>query len=172
LRSKTTLVDDSLETIPLGDGVPRAPAAFLNTRLAHAFAPWLEAQQPELAPSREPLGSGTFRRMVPVDAARLAALPQWWEHNSRDGLLEITRQCALGPFAADGANTWSCCAVLRRAPMDLMLWRHLRDWTLLILRPARHPHPGILYFRAGHGALDVLTSRLAAELPHAARQYP
>jgi hypothetical protein len=78
LRTRTPSLDDSLETIPLDGGAPRAQAAFLDTRIAHAFAPWLEAQQPELTPSREPLGSGTFRRMVPVDIARLAALPDWW----------------------------------------------------------------------------------------------
>jgi hypothetical protein len=86
------------------------------------------------------------------------------ERNARDGLVQLTPQCALGPFSADRAHTWSARAILRRAQMDLTLWRHLQDWTLLMLRPARAPHTGTLYFRTGHRALDVLISRLQVEL--------
>jgi hypothetical protein len=164
VRTRAPAFDDSLEALPVGAFAPRDDT-FPQARVTRVLTPWLESSRPELTPSREPLGAGTFRRMVPIDATRLAALPDWWLAFEYDGYVRVTSSCMIGPFARVGPTTWNASCVLGHTRMDLSIWRHLCDWTLLYFRPSYKPRAGVHYFRTGHHALDVLIERLSRELP-------
>jgi hypothetical protein len=154
---------DGLETLAV-DVVETFAPSFVETRVAHTLSPWFTSDAPPVTITHTPIAAGTFRRMVNLDASRLEAFPEWWQAQQRDAVLPITRYFTLGPPAPSGTGTWRAPAWLQRAPMELLCWRHLTDWTLLSLQPLRKPHAGPFYFGRGHCALDELTARLKREL--------
>ena len=155
--------EDALETIAV-DVVETFVPSFAEARAARTLSPWFVADSPPVTITHTPIAAGTFRRMVHLDASRLERLPDWWEANQRDGVLPMTRHFMLGPPAPTRPGTWRAPAWLQRAPMELLCWRHLTDWTLLLLQPIRKPHAGPSYFRRGHHALDELTRQLQRAL--------
>jgi hypothetical protein len=124
------------------------------------------------APAR--ISPGAFVRMVDLRPARLASLDIWWRGRARDGRVEVTRRLSLDAPRRIGDGNWVMRADLRSpwrlrpVPMELLLWRHLGEWTKLWLEPRRRVRVGRRYFRSGHRVLDRLCDRLGRELPAAA----
>jgi hypothetical protein len=154
---------DALETLHV-DVVETFEPSFAEARVVRALSPWFASEPPSLTPIHAPIAAGTFRRMVALDASRLSALPAWWQANQRDALVPITRHFVLGPPASSDSGIWRTPAWLQRAPMELLCWRHLTDWTLMLLQPVRKPRVGPFYFRRGHRALDELINRWHRDL--------
>jgi hypothetical protein len=154
---------DALETLAV-DVVETFEPSFAEAHIARALSPWFASDVPPLTTTHAPIAAGTFRRMVALDSSRLSSLPAWWDANQRDAILQITRHFSVGPFARTADATWRAPARLQRAPMELLCWRHLTDWTLLLLQPVRKPHAGPFYFRLGHRGLDELIRRLVRDI--------
>jgi hypothetical protein len=170
-----------LEPLPVDDehGTGHAPAG-VTFELAHDLAdagratlerlhdapsltPWTHPDpRPRAAPRPNP---SAFVRMVELDAARLAALPHWWQQHARQGRVSVTRRFSIeAPRHVDG--TWTLTGRLRSVlavrtiPFELTLWRQLDGWTKLDLQPQRRVIVAARYFREGHRALDLLVERL------------
>jgi hypothetical protein len=154
---------DALETLAV-DVAETFEPSFAEARVARALSPWFASDAPPLTTTHAPLAAGTFRRMVALDASYLDALPAWWQANQHEAVVRVTRNFSVGPFALVADATWRAPAWLQRAPMELLCWRHLTDWSLLLLQPLRKPRAGPFYFRRGHGALDELVVRFRSDL--------
>jgi hypothetical protein len=130
------------------------------------LAPWTRPDpRPLEAPRPNP---SAFVRMVELDAARLALLPDWWQQRAHNGRLWLTRRFAMGrPHQLGG--TWTFAGQLRSAfgvraiPFELTLWRQLDGWTRLHLQPERRVIIPVRYFREGHRALDLLIESLTRD---------
>ena len=163
MQSHVARSDDALETLSV-DVVESFEPSFAEARVAHALAPWVGTELPALTRTHEPLGAGTFRRLIQLEPAKLTFLPAWFsEYADADGV-RVSHACTLfAPIPRDH-RTWALPATLRSVAMELTLWRHLPGCTMLMFQPMRKPRTNPLYFSAGHLALDALTARLQHEL--------
>jgi len=144
--------------------------AVLDERTAvRSESPWTSVERVSPPVPRPGRYLATFSRMIALHPDRLAALPDWWARNERDGLVAIAHRLVLAaPQRAPGA-TWRFRTRLvpsSVAPVrgELLLWPHLGLWTKMTLEPQRDVHCSRRYFRTGHRALDTLTARLITEL--------
>src|SRR3954466_8599276 len=79
-----TGVVQRLEPLPLTESPP-----------VRTLPPWQYEQM--VAPAvRRTNRSGTFTRMVPLDPARLDALPTWWRQHARGEHVDIASRLFLG----------------------------------------------------------------------------
>jgi hypothetical protein len=143
----------------------------------------LEALEPDGDPRRDPVAgvrgaavpwvgpvtdrpdlSGTFFRMVDLPgellASRLVAL---WAA----GTFVDVGQCRLvgSPSArGDGVlirGRWRRPLHRAALPVEIELWPHLDQWTIITLAPRRRVRLSRHYFKGGHRLLDALTHALA-----------
>lgn len=146
-----------------------------STRV-RAETPWAGSTSPTpSAPGHEHRVPG-FSRMIALEPERLTSLPGWCARNTRRGHVVVARRVALAAPHPSGRGAWRWPGRLRRpwrpwwwrpVPIELVLWPHLGAWTRLALEPRRPVRTRRRYFRAGNRALDVLATRLDAELPRA-----
>jgi hypothetical protein len=120
---------------------------------------WATPTQPAIVPAPEPRSAGVFRRMIPLEPERLDSLASWRQHRST---------FVVGAPKCVTPGTWTVPTRLRvrtrTIPMELTLWGHLREWTLLTLRPQRRVRAGWWYFRRGHRVLDRFCEELIRDL--------
>ncbi len=137
-----------------------------------SLPPWSsDARNALAAPHRAASFLSGFSRMIPLPAAGLESLGEWWRRRARGERVEVLGRLVLEEPRQDAGGAWRVRGRLRNPthtrwiPVELLLWPRLDAWTKLSVEPQRGVRVGRRYFANGHRALDVLCGDLVRDLP-------